>query len=97
MRAYAPLSEEQLEALAAGGSVSSDLVIPVSEDEDDELDALESAADSGRVVAAVDVASESTPITIADVASFHLDADGSRFLAWYATQELDAILQLIRR
>ena len=34
------------------------------------------------------------PFTLAQVASFHLDADGSGDLAWYAPQELDQVIEL---
>ena len=34
-------------------------------------------------------------MTLDDIVSFHLDIDGTGDLAWYATQEIDAVLSTL--
>jgi hypothetical protein len=97
MRVYLALGVDELTALAAGGSVTAAAYVAASVDEEDELAALEEAADNGAVVAAAEVDDPDGPVTLADVASFHLDTDGTGHLAWYATQEIDAVIREVRR
>jgi hypothetical protein len=47
-------------------------------------------------VAAAELNDPDGPATLADVASFHLDVDGTGDLAWYATQEIDAVLRTLQ-
>ena len=47
------------------------------------------------VVIAADIDNEFEPLTLKQVASFHVDADGTGDLAWYATQELPFLLDLL--
>ena len=67
-----------------------------SDDELDEFDALTAAGEQGDVVIAADVDADDTPVGLDRVASFHFDADGSGDMAWYAPQELDEVIELLR-
>lgn len=95
MRAYAALGPHEVVELRHGGALSSGLVVPASESDDDEFAALEQAAGQAQVVAAVEVDTADSPITLADVASFHVDGDGSGHLQWFARQEIDAVVDLL--
>lgn len=92
MRIYVAVDAELLELLAAGGRISAPAFRAESEDEEDELAALEEAAQHGTVVAAADV-DGTDDVTLEDVASFHVDLDGTGDLAWFATQEIDAVIR----
>lgn len=67
-------------------------VVPASDDELDEFDALSIAAEQGDVVIAADVDDVDAHVALEQVASFHVNADGSGHLAWYAPQELDNVI-----
>ncbi len=92
MRIYLAVDAELLEQLAAGRRISAPAFRAETEDEEDELAALEEAAEHGTVVAAADV-TDSDDVTLEDIAAFHVDLDGSGDLAWFATQEIDAVLR----
>lgn len=96
MRVYLALGVDELTSLAAGEPVSASAFVAASEDEEDELAALEEAAENGATVAAVELDDPDASATLADVASFHVDVDGTGDLAWYATQEVDAVLRAVR-
>ncbi|HUS21447.1 MAG TPA: hypothetical protein VMZ66_05475 [Aeromicrobium sp.] len=97
MRVYLPAGLDALEELRLGREVDLAAVVPASDDELDEFDALRAAAEQqGDVVIAADVERPDAPVSIDRVASFHLDADGSGDLAWYAPQELDQVIALLR-
>jgi len=96
MRIYLPAGLDALVQLRDGQSISLPAVIPASDDELDEFDALTAAGEQGDAVIAADVAAAETPVNLDRVASFHLDADGSGDLAWYAPQELDEVIELLR-
>ena len=95
MRVYLAVSPDDLTALAGGGSISVPAFLAASEDEEDELAALEEAAENGAAVAAAELDDPDSPVTLDDVVSFHLDIDGTGDLAWYATQEIDAVLSTL--
>jgi hypothetical protein len=95
VRIYVALDADQLEQLATGVRVTGPAFRAETDDEEDEHAALEEAASHGRVVAAADVEGSDDALTLDDVASFHVDADGTGDLAWYATQEIDAVLHLV--
>lgn len=97
MRIYVALDADRLRLLADGAGVTGPAFRAESEDEEDELAALEEAALHGPVVAAADVDGADDTVTLDDVASFHLDVDGTGDLAWYATQELDAVLHEVQQ
>jgi hypothetical protein len=101
MRRYQPAT---LPELAAGVLPGEDVVVATSDSEEDEYAALMTAADlsaerlSGlpdgqrrRVVVVFDGAGTDMLAIHADTAD---DADPDDDLAWYATQELDALLDL---
>ena len=92
MRLYVAASLAELEALAGGGAIEGARVIPTSEDEEAEFEAFSQAAVGAAAVVAADVDGPDAPVTLAEVASFHVDLDGSGDLAWFATQEIDAVL-----
>ena len=94
-RIYAATSLAHLHQLAAGQPIEVEVVAPESDDEEHEYEALLSAAEQGSVVISAEVDRANAPIRPQDVQSFHLDADGSGDLAWYAPQELDQVIGLL--
>ncbi len=82
--------------LQAGQEIAVAAVVPVSDDELDEFEALSEAAEQGDVVIAADVDRADSPVSLDQVAAVHFDADGSGDLAWYAPQELDHVIGLLR-
>jgi hypothetical protein len=98
MRVYLGLSADELAALAAGEAVTpAEAFVAASTDEEDELAALEEAAEHGVVAAAAEVDDPDGPVSLVDVASLHVDLDDSGDLAWFATQEIAAVVELVRR
>ena len=95
MRVYLAADAAALESLRNGESLTLQPVVPDSDDEEDEFAALSEAAEAGPVVIAADIDNEFQPLTMAQVASFHVDADGSGDLAWFATQEINQVLDLL--
>ena len=95
MRVYLAVGREELTALAAGAAISAPAFLAASEDEEDELAALEEAAEHAVAVAAAELADPDGPVTLDDIVSFHIDIDGTGDLAWYATQEIDAVLSTL--
>jgi hypothetical protein len=99
MRLYLSADSAALQSLRDGESVRLLAFAAASEDEEDEFAALAAAAEKAAVVVAADVdeveAGDDQTITLDQVAAFHVDADGSGDLAWYATQEIDDVLQLL--
>lgn len=95
MRAYAGAGREVLEELGRGGQAQLGLIIPDGDDEIDEFNAMQIAAEAGPVVIAVDVDDRADAVTLDVIAAWHVDADGSGFLAWYATQELNYVITLL--
>ncbi len=96
MRIYLSAGLDALVQLRDGQSISLPAVIPASDDELDEFDALTAAGEQGDVVIAAEVDDAETPVNLDHVASFHFDADDSGDLAWYAPQELDEVIELQR-
>jgi hypothetical protein len=96
VRIYVALDADQLQQLAAGVRVTGPAFRAETEDEEDEHAALEEAASHGPVVVAADVDGSDDALTLDDVASFHVDVDGTGDLAWYATQEIEAVLNEVR-
>lgn len=95
MRIYAGAGRTELNRLKTDGSVRVDVVVPDSDDEADEFAALEQAATQGPVVIAADIDDTRDPVELDDVAAWHVDADASGHLAWFAVQELDHVLALL--
>jgi hypothetical protein len=96
MRVYLGADVADLEALRTGEPLTLRPFVPDSEDEQDEFAALSAAAEVGRVVIAADIDNEFQPLTLDRVTSFHVDSDGTGDLGWYATQEIDQVLDLLR-
>jgi hypothetical protein len=95
MRVYLAVGRDDLTALAGGASISAPAFTAASEDEEDELAALEEASEHAAAVAAAEVDDPDGPVSLDEVVSFHLDVDGTGDLAWYATQEIDAVLSAL--
>ncbi|MET0821167.1 MAG: hypothetical protein ABWY58_09390 [Aeromicrobium sp.] len=98
MRVYLGLSADELTALSVGESVTpAEAYVAASTDEEDELAALEEAAEHGVVAAAAEVDDPDGPVALVDIASLHVDIDDSGDLAWFATQEIAAVIELVSR
>jgi hypothetical protein len=99
MRVYLAADAAALEALRDGEPVTLQPFVPASDDELDEFAALSAAAEAGSVVVAADIDGDTKgdpqPLTLDQVASFNIDIDGTGDLAWFATQELDQVLELL--
>lgn len=95
IRVYFAAEAGALVSLRAGDTVRLSAHVPASEDELDEFTALSEAAEAGSVAIAADVDDPGEPFTLEQVAAFHLDADGSGDLAWYAPQEIDQVIDLL--
>ncbi|MEV7395677.1 hypothetical protein [Aeromicrobium sp. NPDC092404] len=95
MRVYLAVSRDNLAALADGEAITPAAFLAASQDEEDELAALEEASEHAAAVAAAELDDPDGPVTLEDVVSFHLDVDGTGDLAWYATQEIDAVLSAL--
>ncbi len=94
MRVWVGLDAGRLATLRDGTPWDGEVVAAESEDEQHELEALDAAAEDGPVVVVAEV-DEGADVTFADVEALHVDADGSGHLAWYAPQEVDAVLALV--
>lgn len=96
MRVYLSLTRDELASLGAGGSVTpAEAFVAASTDEEDELAALEEAAEHGDVAAAAELDDPDGPVTLTEIASLHVDLDDSGDLAWYAPQEIAAVIQAL--
>jgi hypothetical protein len=99
MRLYLPADPAALRTLHDGGSVTLPAFTAASEDEEIELAALDAAADGAAVVVVADVdqvdSGDDQTITLDQVVALHVDVDGTGDLAWYATQEIDTVLDLL--
>jgi len=97
MRVYLGLTRGDLVALQAGESVTPlEVFVAASIDEEDELAALEEAAEHGAVAAAAELDDPDGPVRLIDIASLHVDLDDSGDLAWFATQEIAAVVEVLR-
>ena len=108
MRVYVPSSLDLLAAWHAAGEVPwpEETVVAEEEDEASEYDALMTAADASaeligghgrRVVVVAEGAAADHPIALRRVVAVHADVedftDPDDDLAWFATQEIDQLLQ----
>ena len=91
MRVYVPVERDHLIALRDGGSVEVEPYLSASTDEEDELAALETAAEDAPAVVVAEVDDPDGPVTLVDVEALH-PSDG---LAWFATQEIQAVIDLL--
>ncbi len=108
VRVWLPCSPAELAAWHVAGEAPAAVapVVAESEDEEDEYAALMAAADRSaersaarRVVVVAEVAGLDRPVPVRDWVAVHADtddrgadADPDDDLAWFATQEIDALL-----
>lgn len=92
MRVWAGVPASQVEALRDGAPLDSGLVAAESDDEQHEYEALLAAAEDGPVVVVAEVADGADAVGIDDVEAWYVDADGSGHLAWFAPQEVEAVI-----
>ena len=99
MRLYLTADAASLRSLRHGASVTLPAFAAASDDEEDEFAALAAASESGTVVVVAEVDDpddgDDQAITLDEVEAVHVDVDGSGDLAWYATQEIEAVLELL--
>lgn len=95
MRIFLGTDVVGLRALLADEPLRAEPIVAASEDEQDEFDAMQEAAQRGPVVVAAEVDSTDVPVSLREVEAFHVDADQSGDLAWYATQEIDTVIDLL--
>jgi hypothetical protein len=99
MRLYLSADAAALRSLRDSGSVTLPAFAAASDDEEDEFAALAEAAEAGAVVVAADVDDaddgDDQTVTLDQVAALHIDVDGSGDVAWFATQEIDTVLDLL--
>ncbi|MGH3458786.1 hypothetical protein [Aeromicrobium sp.] len=95
MRIYLAADAPALKSLRDGGSVTLPAIPAESDDEADEFAALSKAAENGAAVVVAEVGRTDQPVTLSEVEALHVDADGTGDLAWYATQEIDAVIELL--
>jgi hypothetical protein len=107
VRIYLPTTLEQLASYAAAGEVRDydEPFVAADEDEESEYDALMAAADASaelqpegarRVVLVAEVGREGDPVPLRRVVAVHADPEGAGpddDLAWFATQEIPALLR----
>lgn len=95
MRVYLGADADDLRRLAAGETLDHEQLLAASDDEEDELAALEEAAESAPVAVAAEVDVEDAPVALTDVRAFHVALDDSGHLQWFGPDELDAVLALL--
>jgi hypothetical protein len=95
MRVYLPAGSADLQRLVDGDSIQIEGYLAVSTDEEDELAALETAGDGAACVVVAEVADPDGPVQLVDVEALHVDTDNSGDLAWFATQEIAAVIELL--
>jgi hypothetical protein len=99
MRLYLPADAAALRSLRDETSVTLPAFAAASDEEEDEFAALAAASETGTVVVVAEVdhpeEGDDQTVRLDEVVALHVDADGSGDLAWYATQELDVVLQLL--
>ena len=99
MRLYLSADAAALRSLRDGASVTLPAFAAASDDEEDEFAALAAAAEAGMVVVVADVDrpddGDDQTVSLDEVVAVHVDLDGSGDLAWYATQEIDDLLELL--
>lgn len=94
-RIYAAVDAALLRRLQAGETVQVDPTVAASEDEQDEYDAMIEASAGGPVVLVAEVTNEGAPVDLSLVESFHVDLDDSGDLAWFATQEIAQVIEIV--
>ncbi|MGA8851427.1 MAG: hypothetical protein WB508_06870 [Aeromicrobium sp.] len=93
---YLPAGSAELRRLVAGGAIQVEGFLAVSTDEEDELGALEAAGEEAGCVVVAEVSDPDGPVDLDDVEALHVDIDDSGALAWFGTQEIAAVIELVR-
>lgn len=96
MRVYLPAGSAELQRLVAGETIQIEGFLAVSTDEEDELGALEAAGEEAGCVVVAEVSDPDGPVGLDDVEALHVDIDDSGDLAWFGTQEIAAVIELVR-
>lgn len=94
-RSYVALTLQELIALRDSSIKPTHVVRAVSEDEQDEFDAMMTAAQLGPAVVAAELGADLALLDPEQVAAFHIDLDGSGDLAWFAPSEMDVVIGLL--
>ena len=97
MRVWIGTDLDGVRGLADGGTLAGVRFTAESEDEQDEHDAMQAAVEDGPAVVVAEVAQEDDAVTLAEVRAVHVDTDGSGDLAWFATQEVAAVVEALER
>lgn len=95
MRVYLAADADDLRRLAAGETLAHEQLVAASDDEEDELAALEEAVEAGPVAVAAEIEVEDAPVALTHVQAFHVALDDSGHLQWFGADELDAVLELL--
>lgn len=95
MRVYLPTGPADLQRLVDGDAIQVEGYLAASTDEEDELAALETAAEEAACVVVAEVPDPDGPVRLVDVEALHVDTDDSGDLAWFATQEIAAVIDLL--
>ena len=104
MRVYLPTTLDRLAQQHADGAVvvPDDVVLADDDSEDAEYAALMAAAEDSadlvertgrRVVVVADIDDVDAAVPMRDVVAVHADVDETGELAWFATQEIGALLE----
>jgi hypothetical protein len=97
MRVYLPAGLDDLRRLAGGQAVQIDGYLAASTDEEDELAALETAGEEAPAVVVAEVSDPDAPVSLVDVEALHAVTDDSGDLAWFATQEIATVVEVLER
>lgn len=95
MRVYLPVGIAELQLLADGQRVEVEGYVAASTDEEDELAAVETAAEEAPAVAVAEVHDPDAPVALTDVQALHTAIDDSGDLAWFAPSEIAAVIEAV--
>ena len=96
VRVYLPVGLAELDLLAAGQQIRVEGYVAASTDEEDELAAVETAAEDAPAVAVAEVDDPDGPVALSDVEALHTAIDDSGDLAWFAPSEIAAVIEVLR-
>ena len=97
MRVWVGADLVAVRTLADGGTLDGARVAAESDDEEHEHEAMLAAAEDGPAVVVAEVTDGAAEITLRHVRAVHVDTDGSGDLAWFATQEVAAVVEALER
>jgi len=96
VRVYLPVGLTELDLLAEGRQIEVEGYVAASTEEEDELAAVEAAAEDAPAVAVAEVDDPDGPVALTDIEALHTAVDDSGDLAWFAPSELDAVIDTVR-